>query len=256
MKIHVLEKDDRKIKFILEGSNPQFANALRRTMIGEVPVLAIKEVDFYENDSALFDEVLAQRLSLIPFYFDSTELVPPEECDCGENCPKCQVVFALEKEGPCIVKASDLVPTHESVKPVYPDMPIVELLEGQRLKLEAIAVLGYGKDHARWQAAKAYYRYYPKIEKEGKKIKEVIEACPKKALYEEGGKLKVNENCDLCGECMKIDPDLKIVGDPTKFIFTVESVSGLPPEEIVIKAVEILKKKIKTFKKDIEKLGK
>ena len=257
MKVKIIEKDERVIKFILEGSNPQFANALRRTMIGGIPVLAIKEVDFYENDSALFDELIAQRLSLIPFVFEPKELNLPEDCSCeGKGCMQCQVVFALDKKGPCVVRADDLKSTHESVKPLYPEMPIVELLDGQKLKLEATGVLGFGKNHAKWQAAKAFYRYFPFVEKEGKNSEKAIEVCPKNALKFENKKLVVAEDCDLCGECMKVDPELKISGDETKFIFTVESVCGLPPERIVISAIEELKKKIKSLKKDVQKIKK
>lgn len=255
MKIEILDKNDREMEFVVHGINPQFANALRRTMMAGIPVLAIKEVDFYENNSALFDEVLAHRLSLIPLTFDPKDFVLPEKCSCeGKGCAQCQVVFALDKKGPCVVRAGDLKSTHESVKPLYPEMPIVELLEGQRVKLEAVATLGFGKDHAKWQAAKAFYRYYPYIEKEGKKTKEVVEICPKKALKIENGKLKVNENCDLCGECMQVDKDLVIKGDESKIIFRVESVSGLSAEQIVMKAVEILEKELKDLKKQAEKI--
>jgi DNA-directed RNA polymerase subunit D len=257
MKIEILEANDRVIKFIVEGINPQFANALRRTLIGGVPTLAVKEVDFYENDSALFDELIAHRLALIPLVFDPKELVLPDECSCeGQGCMQCRVVLALDKTGPCVVRAGDLKSTHESVKPLYPEMPIVELLEGQRLKLEAAAVLGFGSEHARWQAAKAFYRYYPYVEKEGKKTEEVVEICPKKALKVENGKLTVTMDCDLCGECMKVDKDLKISGDDTKFIFTVESVCGLSAEQVMMLAIEQLEKKIKIFRKELEKIGK
>lgn len=255
MKIEILNKSEREIEFIVDNINPQFVNALRRTMIGGIPVLAIREVDFYENSSALFDEILAHRLSLIPLVFDPKDFVLPEECSCeGKGCAQCQVVFALDKKGPCIVRASDLKSTHENVKPLYPETPIVELLEGQSVKLEAVAVLGFGKDNARWQAAKAFYRYYPVVEKEGKKTEEAIKICPKNALKKEGGKLVVSRECDLCGECMKVDKDLVLRGDETKVIFKVESVSGLTAEEIVLKAVEILEKELKNIKKQVEKI--
>ncbi len=255
MKVEILEKNERIIKFVLHDANPQLANALRKTMIAGIPVLAIKEVDFYENSSALFDELLAHRLALIPFVFNPNELKLREECSCERGCALCQVVFALDKTGPCVVRACDLKSTHESVKPLYPEMPIVKLLEGQRVKLEATAILGFGSEHARWQAAKAFYRYYPFVEKEGKKTNEAMKVCPKKALRKENGKLTVSPECDLCRECMKVDPELVIKGDDTKFIFTVESICGLKAEEIVIKAVEMLEKKLKEIKKHAERIG-
>ncbi|HIP75315.1 MAG TPA: DNA-directed RNA polymerase subunit D, partial [Thermococcus paralvinellae] len=81
MKIKILEKGEDAVRFILEGVDTAFANALRRTIIGEVPTFAIDEVEFYENDSALFDEIIAHRLAMIPlttpydrFELDALEL--------------------------------------------------------------------------------------------------------------------------------------------------------------------------------------
>ena len=42
-----------------------FINAVRRS-VTEIPVLAIDEVEIFKNDSALYDEVLAHRIGLIP----------------------------------------------------------------------------------------------------------------------------------------------------------------------------------------------
>ncbi|HEX5519138.1 MAG TPA: hypothetical protein VFX18_01745, partial [Candidatus Nitrosocosmicus sp.] len=38
-------------------------------------------------------------------------------------------------------------------KPVNQDIPIITLAPGQKIKFEAYARLGLGKDHAKWQAA-------------------------------------------------------------------------------------------------------
>ena len=44
------------------------------------------------------------------------------------------------------------------------------------------------------------------------------------------------------------------IGHDTKFIFDVETVSGLKPDEIILKAIDILKNKVKDFGKEIAKL--
>ena len=49
------------------------------------------------------------------------------------------------------------------MKPVSDKVPIVKLAQGQRIKLEAYARLGRGRDHAKWQPASACtYSYDPK----------------------------------------------------------------------------------------------
>lgn len=259
MKIKVLNKSETDIQFLLEDSNPQFANALRRIMISEIPVLAIDSVDFSVNDSVLYDEVIAHRLGLIPLIFDLKKFHFKDEHEKGKTCSLCEVVFAINKKGPCIVYSKDMKSSNPDVKPLYDEIPIVELFENQKLKLEASASLGLGKDHARYQAANAFYRYYPTARLIGKieNPKDVMKVCPKNALKIEGNEVSVTLDCDLSQECVKIaKPEgvLEIKGDTTRFIFNVESVSGLSADEIVLEAVDVLKKKIKEFEKDIRKL--
>ena len=69
MKAKVLEKSNRKIKLDIKGLNPALVNMIRKISMTEVPVLAIKEAYFMENNSALFDELVAHRLGLIPLKF-------------------------------------------------------------------------------------------------------------------------------------------------------------------------------------------
>ncbi len=260
MKIQVLEKNGSEIKFVLEESVPQFANALRRIMMNEVPVLAIETVEFTANDSALFDEVVAHRLGMIPLTFDRKAMNMPNECKCeGKGCSLCQVTLVLDKKGPCTAYAKDMKSTDKAVHAVFPDTPIVKLLEGQKIKFEAVAQLGIGKSHAKWKAANASYKYYP-VAKLGGKIEnpqECIEACPKGAIKISGTKIEINPLCDICRECAKAcKPEgvLKIEGDGTRFVFSVEAVSALKPEEIVLQAAEILGEKAKEFGKQAGKL--
>jgi DNA-directed RNA polymerase subunit D len=202
MEIKILKKEGMELSFSVEGISPGFANALRRIMIGEVPTMAIEWVDFKKNDSVLPDEILANRLGQIPLTFDKEAYNLPSECKCGgEGCSRCQVELVLKEKGPKVVCAEDLKSKAKDVKPVFGKIPIVELFEDEELQFEAIAQLGLGKEHVKWQAAVVGYNYE---------------------------------------------------GD--KFVFNVESVSGLSPEEIVISAAEILENKMKEFKKSLSKL--
>ena len=72
--------------------------------------MAIEEVEFIKNDSALFDEVVANRLGLIPLTTDLNTYNEKESCKCsGKGCPLCQVEFSLEAKGPCTVYASEII---------------------------------------------------------------------------------------------------------------------------------------------------
>jgi DNA-directed RNA polymerase subunit D len=259
LKIQILEKSDTEIKFLIEDSNPQFANALRRIMMTEIPILAIGYVDFTTNDSVFYNEIISHRLGLIPLVFNPKDFHFKEEHEDGKTCSMCEVVFAINKKGHGMVYSKDMKSSNPDVKPLYDNIPIVELFDDQKLKLEASASLGLGLNHARYQAANTFYRYYPVVKVSGNvsNVDEVIKSCPRNALKFENNKFSVNLDCDLCKECVKVaKPEgvLEITGDDTKFIFNVESISGLKPEDIVLQAVDILKNKVKDFGKEIKKI--
>lgn len=219
MKIQVLEKNKSEIKFLLEGVTSGFANELRRIMMVEIPTMAIEWVDFKKNDSVLFDEVIANRLGQIPLTFDRKTYDLPATCKCeGKGCSRCQAKLVLKKKGPCMVYSGDLKSKAKDVQPVFDKIPIVELFENQSLEFEATAQLGLGKDHIKWQGAVVGYKNKP--------VKEV-------ARRDES-------------------EDTKYV--PDAFIFNVETVSGLSPEEIVLAAGEILEEKMKDFDRNLKKL--
>jgi len=259
MKVKILEKKGDKLSFMLEGATPAFANALRRVMISEVPVLAVEWIDIHDNNSILFDEVIASRLGLIPLKFDPSKFNFAGECKCGgKGCPLCQVVFALEKSGPGIAYSGDLKSSNKDVKPTSQNFPIVELLKNHNIKFEAVAHMGIGKNHARFQAANAAYQYYPEaVVKDAAKAKSALKECPSGILAVRGSKVVITDpaKCDLCRSCAEAsDGGLEIKGDPTRFIFNVETISGLEPIYIASKAAEILGSKAEEFRKELAKL--
>ena len=261
MKIEMLENKGGKLRFILEDSTPAFANAMRRIMSSEVPTMSIELVEMRENNSALFDEIIAHRLGLIPLRFDPKKFNFTNDCECeGAGCPLCQVVFVLEKNGPGIAYSGDMKSSNKDVKPTDPGFPIVELLKGHNIKLDAVARLGLGISHAKFQAANVSYQYYPELifkkDAPEKEIEKGVKACPKGALSMKGKIPVLNPKlCNFFKSCEAAsDHAIDIKGNPNKFIFSLETVSGLGPEYIVQKAAEILGSKAEEFKKALKDL--
>ncbi|MEM3402301.1 MAG: DNA-directed RNA polymerase subunit D [Candidatus Hadarchaeales archaeon] len=262
MEVEILRKDGMEMEFLLSGTSPAFANALRRAMMREVPVMAVDEVEFKKNDSAMYDEIIAHRLAMIPLTTPLKGYVLPEECKCKERrCPKCSVELRLKAEGPETVVSGSLKTSDPEVKPVSGSIPIVKLLEGQRLELTAVARLGFGKVHAKWEPGIITYKYVPVVEIDVKKCDacgRCVEVCPKHVLRKGEEKIVVENlySCSLCKSCVESCPKeaISVSGDPTRFIFFIESSGTLPPEEIVLRAAEALKGKFEDFAKAVKKL--
>ena len=158
--VEVVEKSDERIVVRFSNTPRQYVNSLRRLAISEVPTLAIDDVVILENSSVMHDEAVAHRLGLIPLRTDPGRFVMPHECDCKSTlgCSKCRVLLVLDSEAnekTLVVTSGELVSEDELVRPVSKDIPIVVLAPNQKLKFEAYARLGIGKDHAKWQPTAA-----------------------------------------------------------------------------------------------------
>lgn len=262
MEVEIIEKSDTKMRFLLSGVTPAMANALRRALIAEIPKMAIDELVVYENTSPLYDEQIALRMALIPIKADIRLYYFPEECRCGgKGCSLCQVVFTLDEVGPKTVYSGDLKSSDPDVKVVSEKIPIVKLKEGQRLKVEAIARLGRGKKHAKWQGAVACgYKNFPslRVSKECNLCMKCVKACPKGLVDEVEGRIQLvnGYDCTLCKLCVDAcDRDaLKLEFDDSKFVFQFESDGSMNTSEMVIEAVNILKDKVEELSKILEGL--
>src|SRR3972149_6311593 len=78
MKFEMLETADNSLRFVIEGQTPAAVNSLRRTLLADVPKMAIETVEFhlgnivdergkeYESATPLGDSKLAPRDDLVP----------------------------------------------------------------------------------------------------------------------------------------------------------------------------------------------
>ncbi len=253
MNIDVLEESDREMSFVLEDATPAFANALRRTMIAKIPTMAVREVDFVNNTSGLFDEIVAHRIGMVPWRFPEGEYNLPEDCDCeGDGCKDCQVTLVLEREGKAHVTAADLKPTDKQVETPNPDTLIARLMDGQEMELEAHAVLGRGQDHAKHQAANASYRYYPVFTINGDKVENNVEAArlAPDAVTQTDGPVDADEDIVYALEAavdIEEGDEVELTEHDDTFLFEVESVSGLSPRQILERTADILEDELDEF---------
>ena len=262
MKIEVLEKDDISMRLFIEGTNSAFMNTLRRIILSEVPAMAIDDIVIIENSSPLQDEFLAHRIGLIPLRTDLDTYNLPEECTCKSEfgCNLCRVSLALEIEAEddmTTVYSGDFKTENPSIIPVNSKIPITKLAQNQKIRLEAYARLGKGKDHARWQpVSTCAYKYMPQISINQKlcdSCGDCVKVCPKNILAKVGDTIQIRNinNCTLCRDCVQTCPKnpkaIDVKWDENSSILIIESTGVLAPERILSEALNILKGKLDKF---------
>ncbi|KAL0771826.1 hypothetical protein Bca101_036977 [Brassica carinata] len=326
-KVDVIEisNDGMELTFDMIGIDAASYNGMELTfdMIGidaasySLPTMAFEKVFIANNTSIVQDEVLAQRMGLVPIAADPklfeylSENDQPNEkntivfklhakCAKGEGRKK-----VLTKELIWLPKGSELVKesgdpnskpktytsvsrsqeesfpefTDNPITPSYPDILIAKLGPGHEIELEAHAVKGIGKTHAKWlPVATAWYRMLPEVillrEVEDEDAERLVEACPEKVFDIEdmgNGRKRATvawpRNCTLCRQCVRENygEEVKIEGIQREkwienvalrrvknhFIFLlfaflsvkIESTGSLPPDVLFTEAVKILEDK-------------
>ena len=77
VKVTIIEESDDKIKILLADTDRALVNSIRRSLVSDTPKMAIETVRFemgtieqedqvWETTGPLPDEVIAQRLAMIP----------------------------------------------------------------------------------------------------------------------------------------------------------------------------------------------
>jgi DNA-directed RNA polymerase subunit D len=267
VKIQVLEKNDVSLRLLIEGSSPAFMNTLRRIIISEVPTMAIDDVVIIENSSPLQDESLAHRIGLVPLKTDLDTYNLPENCSCKSEfgCNLCRVSLVLDagaEDHSMTVTSGDLKSENPAIVPVSDKVPISKLAPEQKIKLEAYARLGKGRDHARWQpVSMCAYKYMPSITVNAKlcdQCSDCVKACPKNVLVKAGNKIEIQKiiECTLCQDCVdacqKNPKAIEVSWDENSFILSIESTGALRPERILQEALNVLDGKLKDFSTQIK----
>jgi DNA-directed RNA polymerase subunit D len=249
MKIDISSIRENSVSFMLSGVDVAFANSLRRAMQSEVKSFAIEDVKIYDNTSALFDEMLAHRLGLIPLTSDLQGYVPRNQCSCNnKGCSQCTVTLTMSVEGERTVFSADLISQDPGMRPAADNIPIVKLQKGQKVVLEAGAILNRGIDHSKYQPVTICgYKNYPLINSDSRcdGCGLCVEVCPKNILEVREGRIAVMEgkdtSCSLCRLCEQAclnsgigdEPAIHVTMDEGRFIFSIEGDGSLPPVQII-----------------------
>ena len=267
MEIEVRSQSENEMVFVVRDAEVPFINAIRRCAMVNVPKIAIEDVNIIRNDSAMFNEVLAHRLGLTPLVSDLDALegllIPEdenwaydEEHETWADNLKKGIVFELKEQGPKVVYSKDLISSDSKIKPVYDTIPLVKLKEDEIIDIEAVAKVGYGKEHAKWMPTTVCaYKQYPEITfSEDEEVDyDCALACPRGVLKSDRRSKKIKildiENCTMCRSCVRASTNgyINVGHKDNDFIFRIETDGAMPPKEVLLKACDVLGEKAEKF---------
>ncbi|MEF8885713.1 MAG: DNA-directed RNA polymerase subunit D [Haloarculaceae archaeon] len=238
--VEFVDRGDREARFLVRNVTPAFANGIRRAMIADVPTFSVDEIRVVENSSVMFDEQIALRLGLVPL---ST---PLDDFEVGDT-----VTLALDVEGPdregtmetVTAYSGDIVSSDDFVQPADENIPIIDLKPGQRLELEADAVLDRGREHAKHQGGVAVgYRHLQTVEVVGDKGEfEEDEPHILRGVIEDDGELVATDEFDNDLSNRYPGKELEVHDVENAFVFDVETDGSLSVDELVVRAVDSLR---------------
>ncbi len=248
------ERKKNKLVFKLSNSTDVFANTIRRMVIEEVPTLAVEDVEIKDNNTALYDEMLALRLGLSPIKTDlSSYRLPKNEDEVTEKSAQCTLQLRIKSSKKGMVYAEDAESSDPKCTFVYPKMPIVKLLSKQKIDVTMTAVMGQGKDHTKWSPGWAFYKEENVIKLGKVKDPKIVADNSSDGVFTlKSGSLVVNDDkvneSNLLDYYAELDEGIKI--EPTgNIIFSLESWGQLSCKEILQKSSEMLIQKATEMEK-------
>jgi DNA-directed RNA polymerase alpha subunit len=226
---------DEYLEFELENTSISMANAIRRIVLSELEIYAIKDTDvkLKENTTPLHNEYISHRISILPInqrveglenfvFYISKKHTKDSAIENNQN----GIMDITTDDLQVFDTSSD---SWVSAKDIFTETFLITKLNvKQKLLGEFVASKGKAQEHARWQAVSTIsYRY---------KVKKDLENV-------EYDKVTLDEERDL----IKKDNN-----DPVAFIFYLETSGVIEPRVALQKSLEILKVKLEKFKTHIK----
>lgn len=231
-----VEKKDDSITFTAEISET-LANAIRR-YINHVPIIAVDEVEIFKNDSPLYDETIAHRIGLIPLKMEKSAKKNP------------QLKLSTKKEG--FVLSDEF---KGEADPVYNNIPITYLNNGQELEIVATTKTGTGTEHSKFSPGLMFYRNVAEIFLDKEFSEEVKKACDNE-IKQKGNKIVIVDNLkqevgDICEEISSKHGRAPEVDLKNELVITLESFGQMKSEDIFKKSLDELRKDLDEVSKKI-----
>lgn len=273
MKFKDIQKNDNKISFIVEDIDVSILNSIRRTILSDIPNVAFdfepyefdnKKVDIITNTCSLHNEIILQRLSMIPLKFTENEI---------NDFDPLKYKFKLSKTNNTnkmlnvttgdiqIYDENDKKYSDSFIRKIFPKNKISDdfiLLtklkpnnydkdKGDSIEINMIASKKTAKDYAGFGYVSQCV-YHNIVDKD--KAKQAL-----KELKEKNKNLNSKELEDLEKDFNTLDKfrhfKTNKYDEPNSFQFDIESEARVSPEYLFFKSIEIIKGRLQRLLENI-----
>lgn len=245
------------MKFTLSGINVSFANAIRRTILTEIPINvirteteAINQCVIHENTSRMHNEIVKQRLSCIPIHHPNGDLQElPEKYELivrVENNTD-TIIYCTTQDFQIVDKRTKK--PHEQTSSIFPPDPIThryidflrlrpkmsDMIPGERIHLTAQFSIATAKENSMFNVVSiCTYTNTIDMNEANKKWIETEKTLPNTLSIEDKEFHKRNFYLlDACRCCVE-----------NSFDFKIQSIGIYQNDEIVRMACEIMQTKM------------
>ena len=262
-RVNITLSEKGQLTFVLSGTNLSIANALRRTILKDIPtpVFEEKNMNFIKNTTRLNNEILKQRLGCVPIMIHNVD-IPLEDyqVEIEKTNKSTSVEFITTEDFKIKNIKNQKYLTESEVKKIFPPNEITkdyilfarlrpritENIGGEELKIIAkislsnsaengmynvVSTIAYGNTVDTIIQDREWKKYLKQLNKLDTDI-EILD-LEKRNWYSHNGKRYYKED---------------------SFDFIIETLGNFTNEEIVIKACDIINERLSNIVKDKEAL--
>lgn len=270
-KIENYNQEDDVLTFTLKGVDVSFANAIRRTILSDIPTVVFKTMPYEENKSNILEntsrlnnEILKQRLSCIPIHITDLE-IPLKDylLEIDEENTTDTIMYVTTENFKIKNITTDKYLEEKDVRTIFPPYvpptgkseyfidfvrlrpKISEEIPGEKIKLTCQFSISNSKDDSMFNVVgTCAYGYTPDPEK----IKE--ELVKKQQVWKDEGKTK--EELEFESENWKLLEGLRFVKQ-NSFDFIVQTIGVFENTILIQKACEIVINKLLKLSSEFHK---
>ena len=261
--------DENNCSFQLNNLDKSLVNALRRTIMSDIPTFKFRtepyennDVKIFKNTCALHNEFVTHRMGMLPVYIENRDVFDPSKYIFRINKQNTTdtiidvttqdiKVFLIEDsgeekeiDGSLFFKPNQITNEYILITKLKPDQFGNDI--GEELILEAKLSAGTGKENAGYSPVSKVVFYNSVDEQEVRnEIQRIIAEKEKTEELSPEKKQRIKNSFENFEAYRHFHKDKN--GNPNKFNFEIESIGTLTVDQIMNNALDIIEKNINYF---------